>query len=72
MGENMSRAIVPGQLHPFVGRDLPWLLEARAATRADHPFLIFCPQEGPEQSWTYQAFLEAVVKFAGGGWHNRA
>jgi len=66
MGENMNRAIVPGQLHPFVGRDLPWLLEARAATRADHPFLIFCPQEGPEQSWTYQAFLEAVVKFAGG------
>jgi len=56
----------PGPIHPFTGRDLPWLLEARAETRADHPFLIFCPLEGEPQRWTYRAFRDAVVHVAGG------
>ncbi len=27
-------------VHPFAGRDVNWLLDLRAATRADHPFLV--------------------------------
>lgn len=55
-----------GPIHPFTGRDLPWLLEARAQTRTDHTFLIFQPLEGEPQRWTYGAFRDAVVRLAGG------
>lgn len=59
-------AIRPQRIHPFTGRDLPWLLEARARSRADHPFLVFVPNDAPPESWSYLAFRNAVAAFAGG------
>ncbi|MFT3723366.1 MAG: AMP-binding protein [Hyphomonadaceae bacterium] len=59
-------AIRPSKIHPFTGRDLPWLLDARADSRADHPFLIFAPHAADPETWSYRAFRDAVVRFAGG------
>lgn len=52
--------------HPFLGQDLPWLLEQRALARRDHPFIVWVPFEGPEQRWTYGEFLARVQRIAGG------
>ena len=62
----MKQDNMPGPIHMFTGQDLPHLLEARAHDRADHPFLIYSPPEGPAQSWTYRGFRDAVAAFAGG------
>lgn len=62
----MQRGNLPGPIHMFTGQDLPHLLEARARDRADHPFLIYAPPEGPAQSWTYRGFRDAVAALAGG------
>lgn len=59
-------AIRPNRVHPFTGRDLPWLLEARAQGRPDHPFLVFAPNDAPPETWTYRSFRGAVARFAGG------
>lgn len=59
-------AIRPNRIHPFTGRDLPWLLEARADSRPDHPFLVFAPHDAPPEIWTYRSFRDAVARFAGG------
>lgn len=59
-------ARTPGLLHPFTGHDLPWLLEARATTRGDHPFLIFQPFDAPAERWTYATFAQAVERVAAG------
>ena len=55
-----------GALHPFAGRDLNWLLDLRAATRADHPFLIYEPFAGPSESWTYARLRARVMRLAAG------
>ena len=52
--------------HPFMGMDLPWLLEQRAATRRDHPFIVWVPFDGPEQRFSYGEFLARVQRIAGG------
>jgi carnitine-CoA ligase len=57
-----ARAIV----NPFAGRDVNWLLDFRAATRADHPFLIWEPFEGERQTWTYRQFRDRVLRVAAG------
>ena len=33
-------------VNPFAGRDVNWLLDFRAETRGDHPFLIWEPFAG--------------------------
>ncbi len=53
-------------VHPFAGRDVNWLLDFRAETRADHPFLIWEPFHGPRQVWTYAQFRQRVLEVAAG------
>jgi len=56
----------PTRFHPFVGRDVPWLLETQACTRPDHPFLIWEPTEGKAESWSYSAFYRRTCRIAAG------
>jgi crotonobetaine/carnitine-CoA ligase len=51
---------------PFAGRDLNWLLDVRAQSRPDHPFLVWEPFVGPPQTWTYAGFRERVLRVAAG------
>jgi crotonobetaine/carnitine-CoA ligase len=60
------RAVEP---HPFSGMDVPWLVETRAATRGDHPFLIWEPFDGPAETITYGQFRARVGRLAGGLLH---
>ena len=56
----------PGVVGPFAGMDVPWLLEMRARTRGDHPFLIWAPFDAPAQSWSYGEFHQRVGALAAG------
>jgi carnitine-CoA ligase len=54
-------------LHPFSGLDVAWLVETRAATRREHPFLVWEPFEGAGETISYGDFharvtLEKVAK----------
>jgi crotonobetaine/carnitine-CoA ligase len=53
-------------VNPFAGRDVNWLLDFRAETRGDHPFLIWEPFEGERRTWTYRKFRERVLRLAAG------
>ena len=55
-----------GIVNPFAGRDVNWLLDLRAETRADHPFLVWEPFVGPRQVWTYRQFRDRVLRVAAG------
>lgn len=57
----MSRPVTP-----FEGMDIRDLIDAQAAERSDHPFLIWEPFEGLPGSWTYAEFAVAVRRFAAG------
>lgn len=59
------RAELPA-LHPFSGRDVPWLLEERAALSGEKIFVHFCPGEGAAESLTYAAFAQKVQHMAAG------
>ena len=49
-------------VNPFAGRDVNWLLDFRAETRGDHPFLIWEPFEGARAVWTYRQFRDRVLR----------
>ncbi|MDX2202809.1 MAG: AMP-binding protein [Hyphomicrobiaceae bacterium] len=53
-------------VHPFAGRDVSWLLDLRAETRGDHPFLIWEPFHGERRVWTYAQFRQRVLEVAAG------
>ena len=53
-------------VHPFAGRDVNWLLDFRAETRGDHPFLVWEPFHGERRVWTYAAFRQRVLEVAAG------
>ena len=53
-------------VNPFAGRDVNWLLDFRAETRGDHPFLIWEPFAGERQTWTYRQFRDRVLRVAAG------
>ena len=57
------------RLHPFTGRDLPWLLRSRAESRADHTFLIWAPFAAQGRRWTYAQFSAEVERVAVGMYH---
>ncbi|HWE55302.1 MAG TPA: AMP-binding protein [Acidimicrobiales bacterium] len=48
------------------GRSLAWLMEHRAVSRADHPFLIWEPLEGDRRTWTYAQFAADARRVAAG------
>jgi len=62
----MSLLLTRQDAHPFMGMDLPWLLEQRALHVRRHPFIVWVPFEGPEQSYSYGDFLARVQRIAGG------
>jgi crotonobetaine/carnitine-CoA ligase len=49
-----------------VGRSVNWLLETRAATRPNHPFLVWEPFFATERTWTYAEFARDVAAVAEG------
>jgi carnitine-CoA ligase len=55
-----------GIVGPFADLDVPWLLEMRARTRADHPFLIWAPFDAPARKWCYGEFHDRVGALAAG------
>ncbi|MDP3139992.1 MAG: AMP-binding protein [Burkholderiaceae bacterium] len=56
----------PAALHPFEGRDLNWLLDYRANSRPDHPFVVWEPFAGERESWSYRRFQQRVLRIAAG------
>ena len=62
----MSRILAVTDQHPFVGLDVAWLVEMRAQTRRDHPFLVWAPFSGADQTWTYGQFHDRVGRIASG------
>lgn len=58
--------LAPGHVGPFAGLDVPWLLNLRAETRADHPFIVWAPFERPAVTLTYAAFYERVGALSAG------
>ena len=56
----------PRPLTPFEGMDIRTLVDEQAARRGAHPFLIWEPFEGEGRAWSYQAFAEALRRFAAG------
>ena len=53
-------------VNPFAGRDVNWLVDFRAETRGDHPFLVWEPFEGERRTWTYRQFRDRVLRVAAG------
>ena len=54
------------QLHGCNGRNIPWLLRARANDRADHPFIIWSPFDRPATTISYASFHSQVISLAAG------
>ena len=52
--------------YQFVGQDIPWQLDHWAASRADHPFLVWEPRDGADRTWTYAEFAHATKEVAAG------
>jgi crotonobetaine/carnitine-CoA ligase len=61
-----SQETLRHQVHPFAGRDVPWLLAYQAAQKPDHTFLIWEPFNGGRQTWTYAQFHTRVLRVAAG------
>ena len=61
-----NRDEMPGQIGPFAGLDVPWLLRLQAEHRRDHPFLIWAPFDAPARAWSYGEFHERVGALAAG------
>lgn len=64
-------ALAATDLHPFTAMDVPTLLAQRAATRREHPFIVWEPftDEGapaPAETWTYGRFHDLAGRIAGG------
>lgn len=53
-------------VHPFSGFDVAHLVASHAASRPNHPFLIWEPIEGEGRHWTYSAFYKDVRRIAAG------
>lgn len=49
---------------PFEGMDIRSLIDSAAASRGDHPFLIWEPFHGEPAQWTYAGFRDRVRRFA--------
>jgi carnitine-CoA ligase len=53
-------------IHPFSGWDVNRLVDAKADTRSDHPFVIWEPFSGQTDVWTYARFAEDTKRLAAG------
>ncbi|WP_370309847.1 AMP-binding protein [Sinimarinibacterium flocculans] len=52
--------------HAFTGRNLPWLVDAQAASRGERPYLIWEPFDATGRTWTYAQFAEETRAYAAG------
>lgn len=52
--------------HPFVGLDVPWLLQERVRTQGDRPYIVWDPFDGEGRTWSYREFGAAVEETAAG------
>ncbi len=50
----------------FAGQDIDWMLRRWLPTRGDHPFLIWEPRSGLDETWTYRRFVDDVDRVAVG------
>jgi crotonobetaine/carnitine-CoA ligase len=48
------------------GRTVAWLLDLRATDRAQHPFIVWEPFDGPTRTYTYAEFAYRVRRVAAG------
>ncbi len=53
-------------VHPFAAFDIAELVRLRARTRGDHPFLIWAPFDGVDETLTYAQFYERTARLAAG------
>jgi crotonobetaine/carnitine-CoA ligase len=53
-------------LQPFSGQDIRTLIAIQARCRADHPYMVWRPFQGPRQVWTYAQFAQTLERFAAG------
>lgn len=54
-------------VNPFAGLNIPWLLQAQARNRPDHPFIIWAPfSDAPIETFTYSRFQMEVKRLAAG------
>lgn len=53
-------------LHPFLGQDLTTLLDERAATRGSSPLLVWRPDGGAAEQWSYAEFAGESRRIAAG------
>lgn len=53
-------------LHPFVGRDVPWLVDAQAAQRPNDVLIFWESFAGDATSWTYAQFAAETLAVAAG------
>ena len=60
------RRIETPLVHPFAGFDIPALVDARAASHPDKPFLVWEPFVGPRARWTFAEFAHEVDRVAAG------
>lgn len=54
-----------GDFHPFMARDVPWLLAQQAEQRGDAVFLVWESLGNEDRTWTYLDFADAVEAWAG-------
>src|SRR5262245_922837 len=54
------------EIHPFTGRDVPWLVDAQALALGDKPFLHWQPDNASERSITYAEFATETQAYATG------
>lgn len=50
----------------LVGQDINWMLRRWAESRPEHPFLIWEPRSGHDETWTYARFVDDVGRVAAG------
>jgi acyl-CoA synthetase (AMP-forming)/AMP-acid ligase II len=58
----MALLLTRHDAHPFMGMDVPWLLEQRAQTRRDHPFVVCVPFDGAVRSLSCGEFHARVTR----------
>jgi crotonobetaine/carnitine-CoA ligase len=59
-------ALANRHVMPFAGQDIRSLVDLQAKLRADHPFLIWEPFNGPSLTYTFAAFADRIRRFAAG------
>ena len=63
-GTGKTRAVP--RLNVCNQRNVPWLLRARAESRADHPFVVWAPFDRDAVEITYAEFYQRVMSLAAG------